>query len=663
MNVQCDLCNKKIDLLSHLLNDKTLMSCIECKDINNIKNYVKRQNLNWSNSSMYNCSFCNKLNRLLSDSHIVQNITENKSKIVNEIEAKVCDCCTLRKSTNYCHECKTFFCQSCRVEKHNKFKKYKNHCIFTNEFQTDTICCYCSIGTSDDPNLIEHYCCDCSTSMCSNCNSKDHYNHNTLLINNYKVSYTDRIKQFMVNKTKLLYYFNSFSDDLNNKVDTHIIDFNNQISILINYLLRFKDEYVNNIIKEKTEIITKLNLFKEIFVKTLDQLVNIKKLNLNDLILVDKVLINLYYDFTTENVAVDDCIIKQSQLFKSNVVKSFKNTKFVQMVKSNTIDERLMELNTKVLELQTIKLISNHKSYEINPFGKCNQIAVFTTNENKDCIAWVGREYSIEIYDINKDNYEKIFYTGHTKKIYQIKHFIINGFDYLFTCSADNTCIAFNCYNWCKEFTISIDKRVDSVIVFNDCKNILNYNILIGSNSINYPISVYNSKGKLVKTIEIRDGLSIISLNCFKYNDCNYIVICSYNKFSVLNFETENIVNIFEASNIVSSSSIQIVENKPLIVITEHSGNLRIVDFTSSKVDSFYIGACIYDGNFWDDNYLILACGDGSLKIYGLKERSVLKEYTNLHNQAINAIKFNNRTHGNFIITYGSDGIIKYLMN
>ena len=295
-----------------------------------------------------------------------------------------------------------------------------------------------------------------------------------------------------------------------------------------------------------------------------------------------------------------------------------------------------------------------------------NTFVIFKSSNEIIYLVYSTENNSLTSYDIKLNKKLNSICKAHEEHISNLRHFFNknDNNDLILSISgADNNIKLWKIINLeCLLNLKKINKRGE---LFSACfLNDNNQNYIITSNySINSgPIKVFDFKGEEKK--EINDSsyrTSFIDTYYDKDLSTNFIITGNDDYVKSYDFnKNKNYHKYIDENKCKEISSIIIdtsEKNKNIIklISSSNDGFVRIWNFhsgnmlTKIKVASRYsYGICL-----WDDNHLLVGCGDSKIRIIDLNEEKVSKELTGHENDVLTIKTFILPKYGKCIISQG----------
>ena len=210
---------------------------------------------------------------------------------------------------------------------------------------------------------------------------------------------------------------------------------------------------------------------------------------------------------------------------------------------------------------------------------------------------------------------------------------------------------------------IYINRVYDGGVLYSACfLNDNNNNYIITSNCIYFGdselIKIFDFKGsKITEINESNDATLIIDIYEEKRSSKKYIVTGNKNYLKSFDYKNKRLYKkYYEKYN--NSHFNYIIDDKDEIVKLFDScedGYIRIWNFHSGiMIHKFLVSRdCLYDLCLWDENYLLVASQDKTIKLVDLKTNKVVKSLEGHNQYVITLQKINHFQYGTFLLSHG----------
>jgi len=282
--------------------------------------------------------------------------------------------------------------------------------------------------------------------------------------------------------------------------------------------------------------------------------------------------------------------------------------------------------------------------------------------------AWVTKDNTIELYDLEKDALIKSVKDAHIKDIHSCRHFvdIKNNKDLLITCSYDKSIRVWNIENLEKPL-IDIQNAHSNGFIFTSCilsheKMPENY-IISGADDENIKIFDYNGKF-LDKSVKVSDYVNLLDVYYYKREKKFCIINANSHDIRIYSFDDLKIYKTYIEKN--SSSHAHVIvyedekEDKVLLIDSDMKGFIHIWDFdTEECLKTIFLQTIINGICFWNEQYIACTGRDKKIKIVDIKEAKIVRLITGHEKETISVQKVNIPKYGDCLVTHGKDGFLK----
>ncbi len=282
--------------------------------------------------------------------------------------------------------------------------------------------------------------------------------------------------------------------------------------------------------------------------------------------------------------------------------------------------------------------------------------------------AWVTKDNTIELYDLEKDALIKSVKDAHIKDIHSCRHFvdIKNNKDLLITCSYDKSIRVWDIEKLEKPL-IDIQNAHSNGFIFTSCilsheKMPENY-IISGADDENIKIFDFNGKF-LDKSVKVSDYVNLLDVYYYKREKKFCIINANSHDIRIYNFDDLKIYKTYIEKN--SSSHAHVIvyedekEDKVLLIDSDMKGFIHIWDFdTEECLKTIFLQTIINGICFWNEQYIACTGRDKKIKIVDIKEAKIVRLITGHEKETISVQKVNIPKYGDCLVTHGKDGFLK----
>ena len=282
--------------------------------------------------------------------------------------------------------------------------------------------------------------------------------------------------------------------------------------------------------------------------------------------------------------------------------------------------------------------------------------------------AWVTKDNTIELYDLEKDALIKSVKDAHIKDIHSCRHFvdIKNNKDLLITCSYDKSIRVWDIENLEKPL-IDIQNAHSNGFIFTSCilsheKVPENY-IISGADDEN--IKIFDFNGKFFdKSVKVSDYVNLLDVYYYKREKKFCIINANSHDIRIYNFDDLKIYKTYIEKNSSSHAHVIVYENekedKVLLIDSDMKGFIHIWDFdTEECLKTIFLQTIINGICFWNEQYIACTGRDKKIKIVDIKEAKIVRLITGHEKETISVQKVNIPKYGDCLVSHGKDGFLK----
>ena len=282
--------------------------------------------------------------------------------------------------------------------------------------------------------------------------------------------------------------------------------------------------------------------------------------------------------------------------------------------------------------------------------------------------AWVTKDNTIELYDLEKDALIKSVKDAHIKDIHSCRHFvdIKNNKDLLITCSYDKSIRVWDIENLEKPL-IDIQNAHSNGFIFTSCilshEKIPENYIISGADDENIKIFDFNGKF-LDKSVKVSDYVNLLDVYYYKREKKFCIINANSHDIRIYNFDDLKIYKTYIEKN--SSSHAHVIvyedekEDKVLLIDSDMKGFIHIWDFdTEECLKTIFLQTIINGICFWNEQYIACTGRDKKIKIVDIKEAKIVRLITGHEKETISVQKVNIPKYGDCLVSHGKDGFLK----
>ena len=282
--------------------------------------------------------------------------------------------------------------------------------------------------------------------------------------------------------------------------------------------------------------------------------------------------------------------------------------------------------------------------------------------------AWVTKDNTIELYDLEKDALIKSVKDAHVKDIHSCRHFvdIKNNKDLLITCSYDKSIKVWDIENLEKPL-IDIQNAHSNGFIFTSCilshEKIPENYIISGADDENIKIFDFNGKF-LDKSVKVSDYVNLLDVYYYKREKKFCIINANSHDIRIYNFDDLKIYKTYIEKNSSSHAHVIVYENekedKVLLIDSDMKGFIHIWDFdTEECLKTIFLQTIINGICFWNEQYIACTGRDKKIKIVDIKEAKIVRLITGHEKETISVQKVNIPKYGDCLVSHGKDGFLK----
>ena len=280
---------------------------------------------------------------------------------------------------------------------------------------------------------------------------------------------------------------------------------------------------------------------------------------------------------------------------------------------------------TKIIEDEKIKfefkkdITSNAPTY----CSATQMFSVFKSLKGESLAAWVTKDNTIELYDLEKDSVIKSVKDAHTKDIHSCRHFvdIKNNQDLLITCSYDKSIRVWDIEKLEKPL-IDIPNAHSTGFIFTSCilsHEKIDANYII-SGADDESIKVFDFNGKFLnKSVKVSDYVNLLDVYFYKREKKFCVINANSHDIRIYNFDDLKLYKTYIEKNSSSHAHALIYENekedKVYLIDSDMKGFIHIWDFdTEECLKTIFLQTIINGICFGMNNILLVLEGIKKLK-------------------------------------------------
>ena len=332
---------------------------------------------------------------------------------------------------------------------------------------------------------------------------------------------------------------------------------------------------------------------------------------------------------------------------------------------------------TKIIEDEKIKfefkkdITSNAPTY----CSATQMFSVFKSLKGESLAAWVTKDNTIELYDLEKDSVIKSVKDAHNKDIHSCRHFvdIKNNQDLLITCSYDKSIRVWDIEKLEKPL-IDIPNAHSTGFIFTSCilsHEKIDANYII-SGADDESIKVFDFNGKFLnKSVKVSDYVNLLDVYFYKREKKFCIINANSHDIRIYNFDDLKLYKTYIEKNSSSHAHALIYENekedKVYLIDSDMKGFIHIWDFdTEECLKTIFLQTIINGICFWNEQYIACTGRDKRIKIVDINEAKIVRLIPGHEKETISVQKINIPKYGDCLVSHGKDGLLKvwsYLNN
>ena len=333
-------------------------------------------------------------------------------------------------------------------------------------------------------------------------------------------------------------------------------------------------------------------------------------------------------------------------------------------------NENIKYEETEITEDEKIKfefkkdITSNAPTY----CSATQMFCAFKSLKGDSLSAWVTKDNTIELYDLEKETLIKSVKDAHVKDIHSCRHFvdIKNNKDLLITCSYDKSIRVWDIENLEKPL-IDIQNAHSNGFIFTSCilshEKIPENYIISGADDENIKIFDFNGKF-LDKSVKVSDYVNLLDVYYYKREKKFCIINANSHDIRIYNFDDLKIYKTYIEKNSSSHAHVIVYENekedKVLLIDSDMKGFIHIWDFdTEECLKTIFLQTIINGICFWNEQYIACTGRDKKIKIVDIKEAKIVRLITGHEKETISVQKVNIPKYGDCLVSHGKDGFLK----
>lgn len=325
---------------------------------------------------------------------------------------------------------------------------------------------------------------------------------------------------------------------------------------------------------------------------------------------------------------------------------------------------------TQIVEDEKIKfefkkdITSNAPTY----CSATQMFSAFKSLKGESLVAWVTKDKTIELYDLEKDDIIKTVKNAHSKDIHSCRHFvdIKNEKDLLITCAYDKSIKVWDIENMDKPI-IDIQNAFSNGFIFTSCilsheKSEENYII---SGADDESIKIFDFTGKFLdKKVKVSDYVNLLDVFYYKREKKFCIINANSHDIRIYNFDDLKIYRTYIEKNSSSHAHVIVYENekedKVHLIDSDMKGFIHIWDFNTEEcLKTIFLQTIINGICIWDEQYIACTGRDKKIKIVDINGGKIVRIISGHEKETISVQKVNSSKYGDCLVSHGKDGLLK----
>ena len=332
--------------------------------------------------------------------------------------------------------------------------------------------------------------------------------------------------------------------------------------------------------------------------------------------------------------------------------------------------ENIKYEETAIVEDEKIKF-EFKKDIATNAPSYCSatqMFSAFKTVKGETIAAWVTKEKTIELYDLEKDAPIKTIKDAHIKDIHTCRHFldVKSNSDLLVTCGYDKSVKVWNVEKMEKPI-ITIENAHSNGYIFTACllsHEKMNENYII-SGADDEGIKIFDFNGKFLdKKVKVNDYVNLLDVYYYKREKKFCIINANSHDIRIYNFDDLKVYKTYIEKNASSHAHVIVYENEKddqvQLIDSDMKGFIHIWDFNTEEcLKTIFLQTIINGICLWDDEHIVCTGRDQKIKIVDLKEGRIVRLLTGHEKDTLSVQKINIPKYGDCIVSHGKDGLLK----
>ena len=332
--------------------------------------------------------------------------------------------------------------------------------------------------------------------------------------------------------------------------------------------------------------------------------------------------------------------------------------------------ENIKYEETNIVEDEKIKF-EFKKDISSNAPTYCSatqMFSVFKSIKGETLAAWVTKERTIELYDLEKEAPIKTIKDAHKKDIHCCRHFLDTkaNSDLLITCAYDKSIKVWNIEKMEKPIII-IENAHSNGYIFTSCilsHEKMDQNFII-SGADDEGIKIFDFNGKFTeKKVKCQDYVNLLDVYYYKREKKFCIINSNSHDIRVYNFDDLKVYKTYIEKNASSHAHVIVYEKEKddqvQLIDSDMKGFIHIWDFNTEEcLKTIFLQTIINGICFWDSQYIACTGRDKKIKIVDLNEGKIVRILTGHEKDTLSVQKIHIDKYGNCLVSHGKDGYLK----
>ena len=332
--------------------------------------------------------------------------------------------------------------------------------------------------------------------------------------------------------------------------------------------------------------------------------------------------------------------------------------------------ENIKYEETNIVEDEKIKfdfkkdITSNAPTY----CSATQMFSAFKSVKGETLAAWVTKEKTIELYNLEKEETIKTVKDAHTKDIHSCRHFLDTkkNTDLLITCSYDKSVKVWDIEKMEKPIVI-IENAHSNGYIFTSCilsHEKMNDNYII-SGADDEGIKIFDFNGKFTeKKVKCHDYVNLLDVYYYKREKKFCVINANSHDIRVYNFDDLSVYKTYIEKNASSHAHVIVYENEKddqvQLIDSDMKGFIHIWDFNTEEcLKTIFLQTIINGICLWDKQYVACTGRDKKIKIVDLNEGKIVRILTGHEKDTLSVEKIKIDKYGDCLVSHGKDGLLK----